>query len=107
MSSPKVVFITGANSGIGYETVKALLQSTTTAADTYYHIFLGCRDPSKANDAIAKLLAEEAPPGTKCVLEAVTVDVCDDESINAAFETMKGKVSRVDTLINNAGTKKN
>lgn len=89
-----VVFITGANTGIGFETVKALLKSSKP-----YHIFLGSRTPSKGEQAIAEL---GEIPGN-CKVELVQIDVQDDESIHKAVDVVKSKCDRVDTLINNAG----
>lgn len=88
----------GANTGIGLEVVKALVRSEKQT----YHIFLGSRSHQKGEEA-AEAVKKECPD-SKCTVEAVQVDVEDDESIEKAFETLKGKVQRVDVLINNAGT---
>ncbi|KAK0624953.1 hypothetical protein B0T17DRAFT_639066 [Bombardia bombarda] len=96
MSSKRIVLITGANTGIGYETAKALLQSPTP-----YHVLLGSRSIDKGNKAIEKL-AKEVPNATNTV-ELVQIDIGSDESINQAAETVKAKHGRIDTLINNAG----
>lgn len=37
----KIIIVTGGNSGIGYETVKKILQSNKAK----YHVFLGARTP--------------------------------------------------------------
>lgn len=52
----KVVVITGANSGIGFETAKEL-------AHREAKVILACRDLKKANDAIDKILS--TVPATK------------------------------------------
>ncbi|GJN72395.1 hypothetical protein PLICBS_006468 [Purpureocillium lilacinum] len=96
MAEREIVFITGANQGIGLETVKALLQS-----DKPYCIFLGSRSRSNADGAMADLkdlLAE-----TKSTVEPVQIDVTDDDSINAAAQLVESRVGKVDVLINNAG----
>lgn len=98
MSSPKVVLVTGGNNGIGYETVKALLQSEKAA----YHILLGSRSLEKGNRAI-ETLHQECPQATNTV-ELVQLDVTSDESIEKAFEQVKSNHGRLDVLINNAGT---
>lgn len=97
MAEKPVVFITGANTGIGYETVRALAGETARA----YHIFLGSRSVDKGNDAAAKLRAEF--PETKSVIEVLQIDVSSDESINAAYETVKAGPGYIDVLVNNAG----
>ena len=53
MASTITVFITSGNAGIGYETVKALLQSKKT-----YLVLTGSRLLDKANEAIKTLKAE-------------------------------------------------
>lgn len=97
MTTKEIILITGANTGIGYETVKALFQSSKP-----YHVFLGSRSPAKADDAIARL--NEEVPETKNSVEPVQIDITDDDSINKAFELVKGKFGRLDGLVNNAGT---
>jgi NAD(P)-dependent dehydrogenase (short-subunit alcohol dehydrogenase family) len=96
MASRKIVLVTGGNNGIGYETVKALLQSAKP-----YHILLGSRSVEKAKLAI-KSLREECPTSTNTVA-SVQVDLNSDESIEKAFEQVKASPGHIDTLINNAG----
>ncbi|KAL5360383.1 NAD(P)-binding protein [Aspergillus floccosus] len=96
MSSPKIVVITGANTGIGYETVKALVQS-----DEAYRIFVGSRSIEKGETAIETLRKEF--PESPSTMEVLQVDVSTDESIQQASETVKAKTEYVDVLINNAG----
>jgi len=93
----KIVLITGANTGIGYETLRALLQSSRE-----YHVLLGSRSLEKGNDAAAALKKEF--PDSKSTVEVIQVDISSDESINAAFEKVKNAHGRVDCLLNNAGT---
>ena len=96
MTSRKIVLVTGANSGIGYETVKAFLQSTKP-----YHILVGARSLQKSNSAIENL-QKECPESTNTV-EALPVDLTSDESIEKAFEQVKGSSGYIDALVNNAG----
>ena len=95
MAEQTIVMVTGGNAGIGYETVKALLRS-----DRQYHILLGGRDMKKAEDAAKSASAEIE---SKSTVEAVQVDVEDDNSITKAHENVSTKHSRIDCLINNAG----
>lgn len=97
MSSKRIVLITGANTGIGYETVKILLQS-----ERAYHIILGSRSLEKGESALAELQKEV--PSTASSLEVIQVDVADDDSIIGAFNSIKEKHGLLNVLINNAGT---
>ncbi|KAM0551324.1 hypothetical protein ACHAPJ_008429 [Fusarium lateritium] len=92
----EIVLITGANTGIGFETVKALFHSSKA-----YHVLLGSRIPANADKAIAELKSEI--PDSKSTVEPVQIDITDDEQINKLFETLKSKFGRVDILVNNAG----
>lgn len=96
--SKEIVLITGANTGIGWETAKALLESAKP-----YHILLGSRSMSKAADAIARLF--EHVPVTQNTLEGLQIDIADDESIQRAAHMIANKWGRVDVLVNNAGEK--
>ncbi|KAL5353201.1 hypothetical protein ACLOAV_001234 [Pseudogymnoascus australis] len=96
MSSTPIILITGANTGIGFEVIKALLSSPDT-----YTILLGGRSFQKAEDAVR--LAKALFPNSQSVLSAIQVDIEDDDSISKAFDEVSAKHGRVDVLINNAG----
>ncbi|PRP83053.1 hypothetical protein PROFUN_09908 [Planoprotostelium fungivorum] len=91
-----IVLITGANSGIGWETVKALLESPKS-----YHILFGCRSTEKGQTALQEMLRECLD--TKSTVELLEVDLTSDASIEAAAKLVGEKHGRVDTLVNNAG----
>ncbi|KAF2119523.1 hypothetical protein BDV96DRAFT_347948 [Lophiotrema nucula] len=97
MASPKIVFITGGNNGIGYEAVKALLQSPQS-----YHVFMGSRSIERGQSAIEHLKKEV--PGTQNTVELVQVDLISDSSIENAFKQISTSHAKLDILINNAGT---
>lgn len=99
MPSPRIVFITGGNNGIGYETVKALLQSPKP-----YHILLGSRSVEKGRSAIDTLRKECS--ATSNTVETVQVDISNDESIEKAFKQVQTNPGHIDILVNNAGTYK-
>lgn len=90
-----IVLITGANTGIGQETVKALLRS-----ERRYHILLGGRDISKAKQAVADAKTEIA---SSSEITPVCIDVEDDDSISKTRDEVAEKFGRIDCLINNAG----
>lgn len=96
MASNTSVFITGANAGLGLETVKALLQSSKP-----YHIFLGTRSLSRGQDALDQIT--DIRKESKSIVELIEVDVTIDESINKAVEHVKSSTGGLDVLVNNAG----
>ncbi|KAJ7662984.1 carbonyl reductase [Mycena rosella] len=91
-SDSKIVLITGANKGIGFEIAKQL-------ASQYkgYHILIGSRDAERGEKAAEALKKEGLS------VEALAIDVADDRSIEAAAQTVKSKFGRLDVLINNSG----
>lgn len=96
MSSSKIVLITGANTGLGLETVRSLCRSSKD-----YSIIIGCRSVAKGNDALAKVKQEY--PTTSSLLDVVQVDIASDTSIEQAIDTITSRYGRLDTLVNNAG----
>ena len=96
LKSSKIALVTGANSGIGYEAVKALLKS-----DKAYHVLLGSRSLEKGHAAIESLHKE--CPDVMNAAELLQIDLTSDDSIEKAFEKVKAKHGRLDVLINNAG----
>lgn len=96
MDSPKIALVTGGNNGIGYETVKALLQS-----EKPYHVLLGSRSLENGKLAIESL-KNECPEATNTV-ELIQVDLTSDDSIEKAFEQFRASQGHLDILINNAG----
>ncbi|RFU74269.1 hypothetical protein TARUN_7994 [Trichoderma arundinaceum] len=88
-----VVLVTGANRGIGYEIVKALVES-----ELPYHVFLGARDVEKGKTAAASL-----KPRSGSSITVLELEVSSAESIAKAAATVKAETGRLDILVNNAG----
>lgn len=96
MAQTDVVLLTGANTGIGYQIVRAL-----TSSKRAYSIVVAGRSLDKVQAAIDSAKAEFS--STQSKLYPLQVDLESDESINAAFEKVQTQFDRVDVLINNAG----
>jgi len=87
----KSAFITGANKGVGLGTARLL-------AKRGIFVYIGCRSLEKGLDAVDKLKAE----GIEHV-EAIQIDVTDEESVKAARLEIGKRIDVLDILINNAG----
>lgn len=96
MASTQIVLITGGNTGLGLEVVKALYHSSNP-----YQILVGSRSLSKADAAIAALKRDN--PSSTSTLSAIQIDVESDDSIAAALTTISSTHPHIDCLINNAG----
>ena len=90
-STLRVVLITGAGTGIGKATAKALLGAG-------YQVVLSGRNVDKLEKAIQEI------GGTSDNCLAVACDVGKPESVKAMFAKLKAKFHRIDVLFNNAGT---
>lgn len=88
----RVVLITGANSGIGFEAARALAQRNAT-------VVLGCRTRSKAEAAAAAIEATR-PSGSTEILE---MDLADLDTLEVAAAEFVDRYDRLDVLVNNAG----
>lgn len=89
--SERVFLVTGANTGIGFETAKAL-------ASKGARVLLACRDPRRGEEAIAQIKA--AAP--KAELKLILLDQADLASVRATAEQVAAE-PRLDVLVNNAG----
>jgi protochlorophyllide reductase len=90
--SGRVVLVTGASSGLGLETARALLARGAT-------VLLGCRSPRRGEQARHELLAC-ARAGAADLLR---LDLADLASVRACAAAVAQGYGRLDLLINNAG----
>ena len=88
-NSDTIALVTGANKGIGRETVRRLAEQGWT-------VWLGSRDPDRGQQAAAELQAAGD-------VRPVELDVTDDESVTSAAKTIETAGGRLDVLVNNAG----
>lgn len=85
-----IVFITGANKGIGFEIAKQL-------AANEFNVLLGARSRQSGEKAVAEI-AVDSPHVRYC-----PIDLNDDHSIAEAAESIEEEFGQLDILINNAG----
>ena len=88
----RVAIVTGANSGIGYETALALAGKGAT-------VIMACRNLDKAN-AAADQIRRTNPAGQVVVLQ---LDLGDLDSVRKFATEFQASYDRLDLLINNAG----
>lgn len=88
----KRAIVTGANTGLGFETTKEL-------ASKGAEVIMACRNTHKANTAKAKIL-EEFP---KASLHVMKIDLASLESVRKFAAEFNLEYSSLDLLINNAG----
>jgi NAD(P)-dependent dehydrogenase (short-subunit alcohol dehydrogenase family) len=88
--SKRIILITGANKGIGFETARQLAREGHT-------VILAARDSAKAEAAVAQLAREGLSA------EPLALDVTDAAAIARAAEQVGARHGKLDTLINNAG----
>lgn len=85
--SGRTAVITGANTGLGFETAKAL-------AEKGAHVVIAVRNTSKGDEAAARITGN---------VEVQELDLTSLASIHAAAEALRTRFDTIDLLINNAG----
>ena len=88
----KIAIVTGANTGLGFETAKAFAELGAT-------VILACRNTEKGNRAKDKIL-QQVP---KANLEVSRLDLADFDSIRQFADRFNSNHKKLDFLINNAG----
>ena len=88
----KTILVTGGNSGLGFEAVKAF-------AGKGAHVILACRSTIKGNDAVIKI-KEEFPNSDITVRE---LDLADLKSVTSFATIFKKENKQLNVLLNNAG----
>jgi NAD(P)-dependent dehydrogenase (short-subunit alcohol dehydrogenase family) len=91
----RIILITGANKGLGFEVVKKLVKGTSSTNNDL--ILLGSRDLQRGQEAIGKL-------GSPSNVRLIQLDTSSPESIARVTDEIKQKYGgKLDILINNAG----
>ena len=88
----RTIVVTGANSGLGLETARAL-------AGRGAHVVLACRSSEKAEAAQRGILASHP----RASVEVMPLDLANLSSVRVFGATFTGRHDRLDVLCNNAG----
>lgn len=92
LQAGRVAVVTGANTGLGFETAKVLAGLQMT-------VILACRNAQKADEAKAKIL-KDIPDAA---LDFIALDLNALSSVKAFADAFSSQYQRLDLLINNAG----
>ena len=95
MSTQKVVLVTGASSGFGAMTVRAL-------ADAKHVVHAGMRDIGGRNAQAAEAARRYAAEHS-VTLRPIVMDVSDQASVDGAVAAVLAEAGRIDVVIHNAG----
>jgi len=88
----KIAIVTGANTGIGFETSLGLARAG-------YTVVLACRTEEKARKAMGNIKKRVSDAS----LDFIALDLIDRESTVKFAEDFKARYERLDILVNNAG----
>ncbi|TBL44464.1 MULTISPECIES: SDR family NAD(P)-dependent oxidoreductase [unclassified Micromonospora] len=83
----RVAVVTGANTGLGYETAKALAERGAS-------VVLAVRDVTKGQQAAARIAGD---------VTVQALDLTSLDSVRSAAGELRSRLDRIDLLINNAG----
>ena len=89
----KLAIITGADTGMGFEETRAV-------AEAGFHVIMACYCPVKATPVCERLQQETGNPD----IAVIGIDLANFASVRAFADEVKNRFSRLDRLMNNAGT---
>ncbi|TWR24436.1 SDR family NAD(P)-dependent oxidoreductase [Mucilaginibacter pallidiroseus] len=90
--SGKTALVTGANSGIGFETAMALYRAGA-------HVILAGRNIERVENAVDRILSSNG----EGKLDSVVFSLSSLSEVKTAAEMISSKISKLDILVNNAG----
>jgi NAD(P)-dependent dehydrogenase (short-subunit alcohol dehydrogenase family) len=90
--SGRVAVVTGANSGIGFETARRLALKGA-------RVVLACRHPDRGSAALGQIQAETSPARATLAL----LDLSDLDSVTTFATAFAARYERLDLLVDNAG----
>lgn len=88
----KIIIITGANSGIGYEAARALAAKNAA-------VIMACRNLEKGQKALEQIRAETSDAN----LKLMQLDMANMDSVGKFAQEFLSEFNKLDVLINNAG----
>lgn len=88
----RVAVVTGANSGLGFQTARAL-------ASKGVHVVLAVRSPQKGRDVVDRI----RPTAPDSRLSVQNLDLASLSSVRQAAEQLEENLASIDLLIDNAG----
>ncbi|MBQ8051048.1 MAG: SDR family NAD(P)-dependent oxidoreductase [Bacteroidaceae bacterium] len=89
----KLAIVTGADGGMGYEEAKAV-------AEKGYHVIMACYSPRLAQPRLEQMKRETGSEE----IEIMGIDLANLATVRAFAEEVKRRFTRLDLLMNNAGT---
>lgn len=90
--SGRIAIVTGANSGLGFDTTEALAAKGA-------HVVMACRNLDKGRSALEEV--QKSAPGAS--LELMKLDLSSLDSVREFADAFQARHDRLDLLINNAG----
>ncbi|CAB9504860.1 WW domain-containing oxidoreductase [Seminavis robusta] len=96
LTTPKVAIVTGSNTGIGFETSKALVERG-------YQVILACRSQDKAQQAMERMERELGPSAAGKAVYEGSLDLSSFQSVHDFSQLIRSKYDKIDLLVNNAG----
>jgi protochlorophyllide reductase len=95
--SGRTVLVTGANSGLGLHTARALAAKGA-------RVLMACRSPERGEAAALEISEDVAAAGSSGTAEVVTLDLASLDSVRAAATAVRETTGdALDALVNNAG----
>jgi retinol dehydrogenase 12 len=92
----KIAIVTGANTGIGFETAKKFMEKGA-------HCIFACRSIERGMEAVERIKSERGRESERGTSEVMGLDLSNTESIVKFAKEFTKKHSRLDILVNNAG----
>jgi NAD(P)-dependent dehydrogenase (short-subunit alcohol dehydrogenase family) len=87
----RVAVVTGANSGVGFETSLRLAKGEA-------HLVMVCRDPRRGEEARARILAEAGDQ-----VDLILADLASLDEVRRLARTLLARYPKIHVLVNNAG----